>query len=106
LLAVGGVRKKRREEGADRCCQDDAPPRKMGHGQRNGRCKDIQSLWGGGWGWDKDDDAARSSLLAVSSVHEKRREEGADRCRQDAPWAMDDAMAIARWRQILRQRWW
>jgi hypothetical protein len=21
-------------------------------------------------------------------------------------WAMDDAMAIARWRQILRQRWW
>ncbi len=85
LSAVGGVGKKRREEGADRYCQDDAPPWKMGHGQCDGRCKDIQSLCGGGWGWDKDDDAVRSSLSVVGSVREKRREEGADCCRQDAP---------------------
>ncbi len=32
LLMLGGVCKQRGEEGADRCHQDDAPPRKMGHG--------------------------------------------------------------------------
>ncbi len=30
------MRKKCREEGADCCCQDDAPLQKMSHGQRDG----------------------------------------------------------------------
>jgi hypothetical protein len=62
----------------------------MGHGQRDGQCKDIWSLLGGECGWDKDDDAAQSLLLTVGGVHEKLREEGADCCHQDdaLPWKM------------------
>ncbi len=50
---------------------------------------------GGGCCWDKGNDAAQSSLLALGGVRKKRGEEGADCQRKDDPvW-----MVSARFRQ-------